>query len=235
MEDAMTSTQPDRVTVRQVAAMIDHALLRPEQTHADVRAGCELARRYQVISVCVRPTDVPPAVAALVDSGVLVGTVIGFPHGAVATRIKAAEATLAVEQGAAEVDMVLPIGSLRAGDHAVVGADIEAVVAAAGPAPVKVILENAYLTDEQKVTGCRIAEQAGAAFVKTSTGFAPTGATAADVRLMRASVSPHLGVKASGGVRTLDQLLDLARAGANRFGASATATILDELVRRAEG
>ncbi|HWN35403.1 MAG TPA: deoxyribose-phosphate aldolase [Pseudonocardia sp.] len=232
----MTTTPltPATVTVEQVAKMIDHALLRPELTDADIRQGCELAAKYQVISVCVRPSDVSLAAELLAGTEVLVGTVIGFPHGAVATAIKAAETALAVEQGAAEADMVLNIGWLRSGELDAVEADIRAVVAAAGSAPVKVILENAYLTDEQKVAGCRAAERAGAAFVKTSTGFAPTGATLADVVLMRAAVSPHIEVKASGGVRTLDQLLELANAGVTRFGASATAEILDDLARRRE-
>ena len=222
------------VTVEQVAKMIDHALLRPELTVADIRQGCELAAKYQVISVCVRPSDVPLAVEQLAGTGVLVGTVIGFPHGSIATEVKAAETALAVRQGAAEADMVLNIGWLRSGALAEVEADIRAVVEAAESAPVKVILENAYLTDEQKVAGCQAAERAGAAFVKTSTGFAPSGATLADVVLMRAAVSPHIEVKASGGVKTLDQLLEMANAGVTRFGASATADILDDLVRRRE-
>jgi deoxyribose-phosphate aldolase len=222
------------VTVEQVAKMIDHALLRPELTMADIRQGCEQAAKYQVISVCVRPSDVPLAVEQLTGTGVLVCTVIGFPHGSIATEVKAAETALAVKQGAAEADMVLNIGWLRSGELAQVEADIRAVVEAAGSAPVKVILENAYLTDEQKVAGCQAAERAGAAFVKTSTGFAPTGATLADVVLMRAAVSPHIEVKASGGVKTLDQLLELANAGVTRFGASATADILDDLARRRE-
>jgi deoxyribose-phosphate aldolase len=222
------------VTVEQVAKMIDHALLRPELTVADIRQGCELAAKYQVISVCVRPSDVPLAVEQLAGTGVLVGTVIGFPHGSIATAVKATETALAVRQGAAEADMVLNIGWLRSGELAEVEADIRAVVEAAGSAPVKVILENAYLTDEQKVAGCQAAERAGAAFVKTSTGFAPSGATLADVVLMRAAVSPHIEVKASGGVKTLDQVLEMANAGVTRFGASATADILDDLARRRE-
>ncbi|HEX4358327.1 MAG TPA: deoxyribose-phosphate aldolase [Pseudonocardia sp.] len=222
------------VTVEQVAKMIDHALLRPELTVTDIRQGCELAAKYQVISVCVRPSDVPLAVEQLAGTGVLVCTVIGFPHGSIATEIKAAETALAVRQGAAEADMVLNIGWLRSGELERVEADIRAVVEAAGSVPVKVILENAYLTDEQKVACCQAAERAGAAFVKTSTGFAPTGATLADVVLMRAAVSPHIEIKASGGVKTLDQLLELANAGVTRFGASGTADILDELARRRE-
>lgn len=219
-------------TVAEVAAMIDHALLRPDLTEADVEAGCAVAARYHAASVCVRPCDVPLAVRLLQGKDVLVGTVVGFPHGSHATEVKAAETRLAVEQGAAEIDMVVNIGRLRAGDLAWVEEDIRAVVGAAGGAPVKVILENAYLADDQKVAGCQAAERAGAAYVKTSTGFAPSGATVADVRLMRASVSPAVKVKAAGGLRTLDAVLAVVEAGAARIGTSATSAILDELASR---
>lgn len=219
-------------SVADIAAMIDHSLLRPELTTTEIEDGCALAARYQVASVCVRPYDVPLAVSLLAGTGVLVGTVVGFPHGSSATATKAAETALAVERGAAEIDMVLAIGRLRSGDLAYVEDDIRAVVAAAAGAPVKVILENAYLTDDEKVAGCRAAERAGAAYVKTSTGFAPGGATLDDLRLMRASVSPAVRVKAAGGVRTLDTLLAMADLGATRFGATATATILDDAAAR---
>nr|BFE59404.1 deoxyribose-phosphate aldolase [Dactylosporangium thailandense] len=215
-----------------VAKMIDHSLLRPELTTADVRHGCEIAARREVASVCVRPSDVPLAVTALAGTGVLVGTVAGFPHGDTTTTVKAAETRALVEAGADEIDMVLHIGRLRDGDTGYVHDDIAAVVAAAQGRIVKVILENAYLTDEEKVTGCRLAERAGAHFVKTSTGFAPGGATLADIRLMRATVSPSIEVKAAGGVRTLDTLLTLHEAGATRFGATATETILDDFAAR---
>ncbi|WP_426512556.1 deoxyribose-phosphate aldolase [Dactylosporangium sp. McL0621] len=218
-----------------VAKMIDHSLLRPELTIADVAHGCEIAARRATASVCVRPSDVPFAVTALAGTGVLVGTVAGFPHGDTTTAVKAAETRSLVEAGADEIDMVLHIGRLRDGDAAYVRDDIAAVVAAAQGRVVKVILENAYLTDEQKVTGCRVAEQAGAHFVKTSTGFAPGGATLADIRLMRATVSPSIAVKAAGGVRTLDTLLTLHEAGATRFGATATETILDDFAARERG
>ncbi|MGI5128783.1 deoxyribose-phosphate aldolase [Pseudonocardia sp. CA-107938] len=211
--------------------MIDHSLLRPELTPEDIRVGCALAARHDVASVCVRPGDVVHAAALLADTGVLVGTVAGFPHGSSTTRTKVAETETAVAQGAAEIDMVVNIGALRAGDVDAVELDIRAVVEAA-QVPVKVILENAYLTDEQKIAGCRAAEVAGAAFVKTSTGYAPSGATLADVRLMRAAVSPHVAIKAAGGVRTLDVLLELVAAGATRFGATATETILADAARR---
>lgn len=215
-----------------VAGMIDHSLLRPDLTTDEVLAGCATAACHAVASVCVRPSDVPLAVAALDGTGVLVGTVVGFPHGSTTTAVKATETAVLVEAGAHELDMVLPIGRLRSGEDGYVYDDIAAVVAAAAGRTVKVILENAYLTDARKVAGCRLAEQAGAAFVKTGTGFAPTGATLADVRLMRAAVSPSVQVKAAGGVRTLDTLLALHAAGATRFGATATEAILAELAAR---
>lgn len=219
-------------TITEVAKMIDHSLLRPQLTTADVEAGCAVAARYDVASVCVRPCDVPLAVTLLAGTDVLVGTVAGFPHGSSATEVKVAETRLAIEQGAAEVDVVLNIGRLRSGELAFVEDDLRAVVAAAGPVPVKVILETAYLTDAEKVAGCEAAERAGAAFVKTSTGFAGAGATMDDLRLMRASVSASVRVKAAGGVRTLDLLLAMADLGVTRFGATATAAILDDLAHR---
>ncbi|MFB9446456.1 deoxyribose-phosphate aldolase [Dactylosporangium vinaceum] len=215
-----------------IAKMIDHSLLRPELTTDDVRRGCAVAGRRAVASVCVRPSDVELAVAALAGTGVLVGTVAGFPHGDARTATKVAEARALVEAGADEIDMVLHIGRLRDGDSGYVHDDIAAVVAAAQGRTVKVILENAYLTDEQKVLGCHLAERAGAHFVKTSTGFAPGGATLADIRLMRAAVAPHVEVKAAGGVRTLATLLELHDAGATRFGATATEAILDDYAAR---
>jgi deoxyribose-phosphate aldolase len=218
-----------------VAKMIDHSLLRPELTTDDIRAGCDIAARRDVASVCVRPSDVELAKAALAGTGVLVGTVAGFPHGDTLTVVKVAETRALVEAGADEIDMVLHIGRLRGGETGYVHDDIAAVVAAAQGRIVKVILENAYLNHEQKVTGCRLAEQAGAHFVKTSTGFAPGGATLADIRLMRATVSPHIQVKAAGGVRTLDTLLTLHEAGATRFGATATEAVLDEFTAHERG
>jgi deoxyribose-phosphate aldolase len=175
------------------------------------------------------------AAAELSGSGVLVGTVVGFPHGSTTTATKAAETAELVAEGADEIDMVLHIGRLRGGDTRYVEDDIAAVVAAARGRTVKVILENAYLDDAQKALGCRLAEAAGAHFVKTSTGFADGGATLADIALMRASVSEHVQVKAAGGVRSLDTLLTLAEAGASRFGATRTAEILDDAARRGFG
>ncbi|MGW4944282.1 deoxyribose-phosphate aldolase [Actinoplanes sp. NPDC004185] len=222
-------------SVEQVASMIDHSLLRPELTTADVRQGCDVAAARRTALVCVRPADVELAAGLLAGTGVLVGTVVGFPHGSTTTAVKVAETRALVAAGADEIDMVLAIGRLRGGETSYVHDDIAAVVAAAQGRCVKVILENAYLSDEQKVTGCRLTEQAGAQFVKTSTGFAPGGATLSDIRLMRATVSPAVAVKAAGGVRTLDTLLELAAAGATRFGATATEAILDDLAARHRG
>jgi deoxyribose-phosphate aldolase len=227
------STVPALPEYTTVAAMIDHSLLRPELTIAEVRAGCALAARYGTASVCVRPSDVGLAVATLAGTEVLVGTVVGFPHGSPTTASKVAETRELVAAGAGEIDMVLHIGRLRDGDAAYVQDDIAAVVAAADGRTVKVILENALLDHDEKVLGCRLSEAAGARYVKTSTGFAVAGATADDIALMRATVSPHVGVKAAGGVRTLDRLLELAALGATRFGATATAAILDDLSARA--
>jgi deoxyribose-phosphate aldolase len=220
-------------TYEQVAGTIDHSLLRPELTVAEVEAGCALADRYRVASVCCRPADVPAVVPLLAGGPVAVGTVVGFPHGSSATEVKAHEAALARSQGAAEIDMVLNVGWLRSGELGRVEEDVRQVVAAADGALVKVILENAYLTDEQKVLASKAVEAAGADYVKTSTGFAPSGATVEDIRLMRASVSPRVKVKAAHGVRTLDALLDVMEAGAERCGATATARILDDFVARA--
>jgi deoxyribose-phosphate aldolase len=218
-----------------VAKTIDHSLLKPELEDDAVREGIAIAREYDVASVCVRPSDVAIARRLLEGSDVLVGTVIGFPHGAHTTAVKVDEARVAMEEGAVELDMVLHIGRLRSGEDGYVREDIAAVVEAARDrAIVKVILENAYLTDEQKVRACRLVEAAGAHYVKTSTGFAPSGATVEDLRLMRAAVSPAVKVKAAGGVRTLDALIDVLNAGADRVGATATRVILDEFVRRKE-
>lgn len=229
----MSELHIDGLTYEQVAKTIDHALLRPELTDADVHIGCELAAAYGVATVCVRPSDVPLAVSFLPNADVGVSTVIGFPHGSTDTGTKVFEAQCALGHGAVELDMVIHIGRLRGGEYDLVREEIRRVVeAAADQAIVKVIMENAYLTDEEKVRGCELAEEAGAGYVKTSTGFAPTGATLEDVRLMRRSVSPRLGVKAAGGIRTLDSLLAMLAAGATRIGASATDAILDDFRNR---
>jgi deoxyribose-phosphate aldolase len=225
------------ITYEQLAKVIDHSLLRPELTEADVLEGCELAARYHVATVCVKPSDVKLAKGALKDSDVLVSTVVGFPHGSSVTSIKVAEAQQAMDDGALELDMVLNIGKLRSGKYDDVREDIKAVcdVAHARGVKVKVIFENSYLTDEEKVTACKLSEAAGADWVKTSTGFASGGATLEDLRLMRANVSEKVQVKAAGGVRTLAALLDVIDAGVTRSGATATATILDDFKRMKEG
>ncbi|MEU1754421.1 deoxyribose-phosphate aldolase [Micromonospora matsumotoense] len=230
----MSSTPtPVNISVERVAKMIDHSLLRPELTIGEVGEGCELALRYDVASVCVKPADVPFAAGVLAGTNVVVGTVVGFPHGSSTSRIKAAETAAALNDGAREIDMVINIGWLRQHRDDDVLADIEMVVREAdGVALVKVILENAYLDADEKIRACHLSAQAGADYVKTSTGFAPGGATLDDLRLMRANTPPRMGVKAAGGVRTLDLLLTMAEIGVTRFGATATASILDDLRTR---
>jgi deoxyribose-phosphate aldolase len=218
----------ETLSYEQVAKAIDHSLLKPELELEAIRRGCELALAYDVASVCARPCDVVLAREILAGSSVKVGTVIGFPHGSSTTAVKVLEAEHAIAEGAEELDMVLNIGRLRSGETEYVRAEIEAVVEAAAEALVKVIIENAYLDRSDKILGCKLAEEAGAGFVKTSTGFAPSGATIEDIRLMREAVSPQIGVKAAGGIRTLDALIDALNAGATRIGATATSAILDE-------
>jgi deoxyribose-phosphate aldolase len=240
----MITTEPDlqalldSLTYRDVAKTIDHSLLRPELDDAFIEENVRLALEYDVASVTMRPADVERAVAMTRGSDVKVGTVVGFPHGNHLTATKVFETERALEQGAREIDMVLLIGALKSGRDADVEADIRAVVEpthAAGGI-VKVIFENAYLTDDEKVRACRLTEAAGGDFVKTSTGFAPTGATHEDLRLMRANTSAHIAVKAAGGVRTLDALLAVMAIGVTRIGATATKTILDDYnARKAAG
>lgn len=220
----------ESVTERQLAKTIDHSLLKPELDDAFVEDGCRLAVEYNVASVCVRPVDVRRARAVLDGTDVAVGTVIGFPHGSSTTATKVFEARDALASGATELDMVIQIGALRSGRDHDVRDDIEAVVRVAHDAGaiVKVILENAYLTDAEKERGSGLAEAAGGDFVKTSTGFAPGGATHEDLALMRRAVSPRVQVKAAGGVRTLDDLLAVMALGVTRIGATQTKAIIDE-------
>ncbi|HYL41369.1 MAG TPA: deoxyribose-phosphate aldolase, partial [Candidatus Binatus sp.] len=207
------------LTERDVAKTIDHSLLRPELDDAAIEAGCRLAARYDVKAVCVRPVDVRRATQLLAGTDVLVAATVGFPHGNHLTETKVLEARRALEDGARELDMVLQIAALKSGRDADVEADIRAVVevAHAAGAIVKVIFENAYLTDDEKVRACRICEAAGADFVKTSTGFAPGGATHEDLRLMRANTPAGMQVKAAGGVRCLDALLAVMDLGVTRI------------------
>jgi deoxyribose-phosphate aldolase len=216
-------------TARDISGLIDHTILKPDATGEDVRRVCSEALRYRFASVCVNPYWVRLVATELAASPVKVCSVVGFPLGANSTVIKAAEAELAIRDGAQEIDMVLNLGELKAGNDAAVLADIRGVaeVAHRGGAIVKVILETALLSDAQKVRACELAKQAGADFVKTSTGFGPGGATVADVALMRRTVGPDLGVKASGGIRTLDELRAMVEAGATRIGASASVRIVE--------
>jgi deoxyribose-phosphate aldolase len=227
----------DNLTERDIAKTIDHSLLRPELDDAFIDDGCRLALEYDVASVCVRPVDVARAKAILDGSDVKVGTTIGFPHGNHRTETKIDEARRALADGATELDMVIQIGALKSGRDADVQADIAAIVEVAhgAGAIVKVIFENAYLTDDEKIRACRLSEAAGADFVKTSTGFAPGGATHDDLRLMRANTSPHVQVKAAGGVRTLDALLEVMALGTTRIGATATKAIIDDFRARKAG
>ena len=230
----MTTLSSKTITYAQLAKVIDHSLLRPELTEQEVIDGCKLAARYNTATVCVKPCHVRLAAEALRGTDVKTSTVVGFPHGSNLTATKVAEAQSAMDDGALELDMVLNIGALRSGQADFVRADIQTVCEAAHTrgVKVKVIFENAYLNDEQKILACQLCEQAGADWVKTSTGFAPSGATLEDLRLMRANVSEKVQVKAAGGVRTLDALLAVIDAGCTRCGATATAAILDEFERR---
>jgi deoxyribose-phosphate aldolase len=212
-----------------IAALIDHTILKPEATRADVIKVCREARQYNFASVCVNPYWVPVVKAELSGSPVKVCTVVGFPLGATSTEAKVAETAAALRAGAQEIDMVINIGALRSGDHEAVKADIREVVkvAHAARALVKVILETALLDDNQKAVACTLCKLAGADFVKTSTGFSTAGATAHDIALMRSVVGPEMGVKASGGIRTLQDLQTMAAAGATRIGASASVKIVE--------
>ncbi len=210
-----------------LAHLIDHTLLKPEATRAQVEKLCEEAVRYGFASVCVNPTWVRLCRELVRGSGVLVCTVVGFPLGASTTETKAFETRKALEDGADEFDMVINIGRLKSGDYDFVEKDIAAVVQAARPrGHVKVIIETCYLTDEEKIKACLLAKAAGAAFVKTSTGFGKHGATLGDVALMRKVVGSELGVKAAGGIRDFEAAAQMVEAGANRIGASASVEII---------
>ena len=226
------------LTPHDIAKMLDHSTLQPFLTEADIRKGCELALKYDCASVCARPCDVPILAEMLAGSDVKVCTVIGFPHGSHETAIKLKEAQLALDEGCTETDMVINSG--KGGPAATMCGRSEISLlsdaAHARGAILKVILETCYLTDEQKVACCRLAEEAGADFVKTSTGYGSKGCTIDDLKLMRASVSGHVRVKGSGGIRDLDTVLSARAVGASRCGVSATAKIMEEAEKRyAEG
>ncbi|MBI2930794.1 MAG: deoxyribose-phosphate aldolase [Planctomycetes bacterium] len=212
---------------RELAAMIDHTLLRPEAARADIEKLCDEARRHGFASVCVNPAWIPACASQLRHSPVRVCSVIGFPFGATLPEVKAFETRMVRDEGAQEFDMVINVGALKSRDDALVLRDVEGVVRAAGyNGTVKVILETAYLTDDEKVRACHLAQRAGAHFVKTSTGYAPGGATVADIALMRRTVGEKMGVKASGGIRDAATALRMIEAGASRIGASASVKIV---------
>jgi deoxyribose-phosphate aldolase len=212
-----------------IAGMIDHTLLKPDATPDKIAALCAEALQYHFASVCVNPTNVRQCAQLLKDSTVKVCTVIGFPLGANITQVKVFEAMSAIVDGAAEVDMVINIGALKSGNRSLVKSDIEAVTTASHQAGAitKVIIETALLTDDEKVTACLLAKDAGADFVKTSTGFSGGGANVHDIELMRKTVGPKMGVKASGGVHDLQEARALVTAGATRIGASAGVKIVE--------
>ncbi len=221
-------------TFRDIAKMFDHSLLQPNLTDAEMEAGLQVARAYDVASVCVKPYYVRRAADVLTGSGVKVCTVIGFPHGSHRTDVKAFESERAMDDGATELDMVCNVGKVLSGDWVYVAEDIRAVVKVAhqGGAIVKVIFENCYLKDEHKIRLCRISGELGADWVKTSTGYGTGGATMEDLTLMRRHAAPGVQVKAAGGVRDLDTLLRVRALGVTRVGASRTREILDDCRRR---
>jgi len=228
--DRLASTLGIAPTDGRVSHLIDHTLLKPDATQDQIAQLCYEARKYSFASVCVNPSWVKLCADLLKGSGVVVCTVIGFPLGATSTETKAFEAQKALRDGASEVDMVINVGALKSHDYELVERDIAAVARAvhAGGALLKVIIEAALLTDEEKVAACQLARVAGADFVKTSTGFGPGGATAEDVALMRRVVGSGMGVKASGGIRTYADAKKMIAAGASRIGASASVKIAQE-------
>ncbi len=229
--------QPDlfTMTAEEVAQMIDHTLLKPDATAQQIAALCEEGERYRFAAVCIHPTWVDQCAHALSGSPVKVASVVGFPLGVTTSEVKAFESKVLLSHGAAELDMVLNIGALKSGNFCLVWNDIRSVaeVTHERDGLLKVILETGYLTDEEKVAACIIAHVAGADFVKTATGFGPGGATEADIRLMRRVVGGALGVKAAGGVRTLEQARQMVLAGANRIGTSSGVRIVEEARQRA--
>ena len=216
------------MTRTELARLLDHSVLKPEATEAHIREGAQLVRDWRIGFYCVQPWWIRIASTALVGCAARVVAVVGFPHGCDLAVTKAHAAARAVVDGAGEIDMVMNFGALKSGDVRAVAADIEAVVREVPGIPVKVIVEAAALSAEEKRLACRIACDGGASFVKTSTGFHPSGgASVDDVRLLRETVGPRIGVKASGGIRTLSDVEAMLRAGANRIGTSASAAILD--------
>ena len=229
MDQNAAEIRPPLTTYEHLAKMIDHALVRPELTDEQVVAGCELAKRYQVASVSLRPCDVDLAVRLLNGSGVTVGSLAGFPHGSTTTAVKLYEIRDVLRRGAKEIDMVLNISRLLSRQFQYVEMELAQAAEECHKqgALLKVILENAFLTDELKIVACWISARAGVDFVKTSTGFAATGYTIEDLKLMRAHTPLRLGVKAAGGVSTIEEALEVYQVGCSRFDTTATASILD--------
>ncbi|MEQ8191835.1 MAG: deoxyribose-phosphate aldolase [Candidatus Eremiobacterota bacterium] len=218
-----------------LAELIDHTLLKPDATKQEIIKLCEEARKYKFASVCINPTNVSLARDLLAGSPVKVCTVVGFPLGADTSVTKAMETRDAVANGADEIDMVINVGALKAGDYNLVLHDIKSVVDAAGGRLVKVILETALLNREEKIKACELSKEAGADFVKTSTGFGPGGATAEDIALMREVVGKYMGVKASGGIRDYKKTMEMVKAGATRIGASASVSIVENKAAKGDG
>ena len=212
----------------ELAKYIDHTLLKPDASAAQIKKICDEAKTYHFASVCVNPSRIALVASELAGSGVTPCCVVGFPLGAIPSESKAAETAVAVKNGAGEIDMVINIGAAKDGDWALVESDIAAVKAACGPAKLKVIIETCLLTDDEKVKACIAAKNANADFVKTSTGFSKAGATVEDVRLMRETVGPDMGVKAAGGVHNRAEAEAMIAAGATRIGASSGIAIVTE-------
>ncbi len=219
------------VKYEEIAGMIDHSLLKPYLTDNEVEEGCRIADEYKTASVCVRPCDVRRAAEILKDSPVLVTSVIGFPHGSTTVQTKVFEAKEAIDNGAVELDVVLNIGKLKSKDYDYVKEDLKAVteIAHENSVVVKVIFENCYLDDDEKIAACEICNAIGVDYVKTSTGFGTGGAEDKDLRLMRENTDPEIKLKAAGGIRTLERAIEVKKIGCSRLGATATVGILERL------
>lgn len=215
-----------------IAKMIDHSLLQPFLTDDEISKGCELADKYQVASVCVRPADVPLAYRLLKDSNVIVSTVIGFPHGSTTTNAKMEEVKDAIENGAKELDVVLHIGKLKSEKYKYVTNELKQITlySHSKNVKIKVIFENCYLKDEEKVKACEICNEVGVDWIKTSTGYGTGGAEDKDLILMRKHAKPEIQLKAAGGIRTLERAIEVKELGCTRFGATATVAILERLI-----
>jgi deoxyribose-phosphate aldolase len=233
----MNDIRPPLATYQDLAKMIDHSLLRPQLSEQQVVEGCQLAGKYDVANVTVRPSDTDLAVSLMKGSGVPVGSVVGFPHGSSATAVKLYETRDLLRRGVGEIDMVINIGKMISRQFRYVESELMQMAQACHEqgTVLKVIFENAYLTEELKVIACKISKRAGVDFSKTSTGFAPSGATVEDLRLMYRHCAPEVKVKAAGGIRTLEKAIEAYEAGCSRIGATATAAILDEWKARLEG